>query len=99
MVIKSAFDKLLVTSVNEDEWSTSAASMKIFYDQSRRTLQVPAAIIRESLYYSYHWPNFLKYSRLGTILAHHLNHAIDSIGITFDSNGNLAKEPCISKEM
>lgn len=90
---KLALDKLSLASVDDEDWSTSPASLKVVYDQSKRTLQLPAAVIGESLYYNYQWPNFLKYARLGTLLAHHLIHAVDSIGIYFDSNGNVEQSP------
>lgn len=73
----------------DNEWTVSPASLKVYYDQVKMSLEVPAAVIKESLYYNHKWPNFMKYARLGTLLSHHLNHAIDSTGINFNEEGKI----------
>lgn len=75
-------------AADKDTWSMLPQTVNAMYDPSSNSITIPAGILHAPFYD----PKASYESNLGgigTVIAHEISHALDSLGSKFDENGNL----------
>jgi len=74
----------------EKTWLMAPHEVNAYYYPYDNSINFPAAIL-QSPNYDINQPNYLNYANIGRIIAHELNHAFDSQGKNYDSNGEMTE--------
>lgn len=76
-------------SASNDTWMIYPQTVNAMYDPVSNSITIPAGILHAPYFES--GAEFEKnLGGIGTVIAHEISHAFDSIGSQFDENGNLA---------
>jgi endothelin-converting enzyme len=73
-------------------WEMYPQTVNAYYSPPDGEIVFPAGIL-QSPFYSYEWPDHLKYGAFGAVAAHELTHAFDNTGAQYDEHGKLI-HPC-----
>ncbi|KAJ8668500.1 hypothetical protein QAD02_010163 [Eretmocerus hayati] len=78
--------------VNRTDWIGHALSAQVnaFYDTSKNSIQLPAAIL-QGIFYNKKRPNYLNFGSIGYLIGHEMTHAFDAEGRRYDKEGNLVE--------
>lgn len=69
--------------------STGFLSYTPTYTVTDNTISIPVALMQPLYFWGPNYPQALKYSTLGYMLAHEMIHGFDDVGNSFDAQGNL----------
>lgn len=58
-----------------------------YYSPFLNTMNIPIGILQDVMF-NEHYPNYINYGRLGSIVGHEMTHAFDDKGAWYDKNGN-----------
>ena len=76
------------SDVSKDTWSMLPQTVNAMYEPSTNSITIPAGILHAPIYErSASFETNL--GGIGTVIAHEISHALDSLGSKFDENGNL----------
>ncbi|XP_023233706.1 neprilysin-2-like isoform X1 [Centruroides sculpturatus] len=58
-----------------------------YYSPFLNTMNIPVGILQDVIF-NEHYPRYINYGRLGSIVGHEMTHAFDNKGAWYDKNGN-----------
>ncbi|XP_076451830.1 neprilysin-2-like isoform X2 [Babylonia areolata] len=73
-------------TVDEEEWSFSAATVKAYYDPKSNELVFPAGMVQPPVY-DMSYPRSMNYGGLGSFIAREMTHGFDDTGRYYDKDG------------
>lgn len=74
--------------VDPEEWSMSPQTVNAYYDPSKNSIHIPAAILQPP-FFDANAPAALNYGTIGFVIGHEMTHGFDDQGALFDAAGNL----------
>lgn len=75
-------------AVLKDTWTILPQTVNALYEPSTNSITIPAGILHAPIYDS-DASTEGKLGSIGTVIAHEISHALDSLGSCFDENGNF----------
>ncbi|XP_017773210.1 PREDICTED: membrane metallo-endopeptidase-like 1 [Nicrophorus vespilloides] len=91
MAFQRDFDfRMLNRPVDRSSWleQRGAAEANAYYKIDRNSIIVPAAILQGN-YFNSHFPMYVNYGAIGSVIGHEISHGFDGLGHQFDKAGNL----------
>ncbi|XP_043656201.1 neprilysin-1 [Drosophila teissieri] len=88
-----AKSKKTVARINQPANSVDATDLLGFtpaYNIQENNITIPVALLQPRYFWGDQYPEALKYSTLGYLLAHEMLHGFDDDGRQYDASGNLA---------
>ena len=75
-------------TLDADTWATATQTVTAYYNHIANELVVPAAIL-QSIYYDPEASRAHNLGAIGTVIAHEIAHAFDSLGALYDDEGRI----------
>ncbi|XP_027847629.2 neprilysin-2-like [Aphis gossypii] len=81
---------LLRQPVNKSNWifHSNLADVNSYNILEENSIDIPVGILQD-IFFSSDRPQFMNYGGIGTIIGHEINHGFDTMGITYDKQGDL----------
>lgn len=75
-------------AVNKPDWTTRAnqAALDAFYNPTDNTIHFPASYFQDKLF-SLHWPNYMNYGAIGSVIGREITRGFYDLGRQFDHTG------------
>ncbi|RWS26728.1 Membrane metallo-endopeptidase-like 1 [Leptotrombidium deliense] len=73
-----------------NEWTSTSgvAIVNAFNDFTANAVYIPHGILQPP-FFNQHWPNYLNFGGIGSVIGHEITHGFDDQGRQFDEYGNL----------
>ncbi|KAI1730234.1 peptidase family m13 domain-containing protein [Ditylenchus destructor] len=67
------------------------ANLESWYSRINNSITIPEGLLREP-YYNQNWPTSVNYGSMGYLIAHEFSHALDDMGVQFNSDGIFSRQ-------
>lgn len=89
---KESFDNMVrllrIPNNPDNSWSFLPIIINAIYKEDMNVIEFPAAFF-QAPYYSHHFPKYINFGGIGTVVAHELTHGFDLVGINYNKDGSI----------
>ncbi|CAL1536880.1 unnamed protein product [Lymnaea stagnalis] len=91
---KESFDNMVrlfrVPNNPDDSWSFLPIIVNAIYKEDMNSIEFPAAFF-QAPFFSRHFPNYINFGGIGTVVGHELTHGFDPVGVNYNKDGSIGR--------